>query len=259
MSPTMKNKLLAILKSDTFEGDRLDAADRAYLRRWADDYADDPIWEEILADARGYDQLPRQSLHSQFISYALRVRRLAESVRLGDDPNLRERQKQRAKLLALAEKADDLARYYQEAEKYSGIAMFYQRLLVLPVMPEQEAVPRVEPPFLRVRQLRILHEREAQLLRQRAGREPQPMIHISRQDRAKRSKGLRQVRAFIEMMTYFMEHEICGKQHRYAVALLTDIAFPGHDVDTEYVRKVLQHTRRTRLVPKNRELDQEKT
>jgi hypothetical protein len=251
----MKSKLVAILKSDKFYGEKLDAADRPFLRRWADDYADDPIWEEILADARAYGQLPHQSLHSQLIEYVLRVRGLAEGMRSGDDPILRERQKHRAKLLALAEKAHDLARYYQEAEKYSGIAEFYQRFPVLPVLPEQEAVRHDKPQVLQVQQLRELHEREAELLLQRAGREPQSMIHISRQDRGKGSKGLRQVRAFIEMMTYFMEHEICGKQHRHAVARLTDIAFPGHDWDAEYVRKVLQYSSRVGRVPKNRELN----
>jgi hypothetical protein len=256
----MKIRLVAALKAIEFKGFKLSVADRAYLRRWADDYADDPIWEEILADARDYDQLPRQSMHSQLIEYALRVRRMAESIKSGDDPDLRERQERRVKLLSLAEKADDLARYYREAEKYSGIAMFYQRFLVMPVMSEQEAVPRVEPPFLRVQQLRELHEREAQLLRQRAGREPRPMIHLSRQDRGKGRRGLRQVRAFIELMTYFMENEICGKRHLYAVALLTDMAFPGHDVDAEYVRTTLRsdYPRRALRVSKNRELNPKK-
>ena len=118
--------------------------------------------------------------------------------------------------------------------------------------------PRLEPPFLRIQQLRELHEREAQLLRQRAGREPRPMIHISRQDRGKGRGGVRQVRAFIELMTYFMEDEICGKRHPYAVALLTDMAFPGHDVDAEYVRTTLQYTRRALRDSKNRELNPKK-
>jgi hypothetical protein len=59
-------------------------------------------------------------------------------------------------------------------------------------------------------------------------------------------------------MTYFMEHEICGKQHRHAVALLSNIAFPNHDVDAEYVRKVLQHAKRAWRPPKNRELNPKK-
>lgn len=60
----MKNTLVAVLKGDKFKGDKLNTADRAFLRRWADDYADNPIWEEILADARAYGQLPHQSMHA---------------------------------------------------------------------------------------------------------------------------------------------------------------------------------------------------
>jgi hypothetical protein len=55
----MKNTLVAVLAGDKFYGDKLNAADRALLRQWADDHADDPIWDEILADVRAYDQLPR--------------------------------------------------------------------------------------------------------------------------------------------------------------------------------------------------------
>src|SRR5204862_447299 len=125
--------------------EKLDAADRAYLRRWADNCADDAIWEEIIADARALDVWPHNSIHSMVIWYALQARRFAESVKDGEDPILREREEQRAELLALAEKAEDLARYFQAVEKFSGIAMYLQRFLPLPVMPEQEAVPRVEP------------------------------------------------------------------------------------------------------------------
>jgi hypothetical protein len=232
----MKIRLVALLKGDKFKGEKLNAADRAYLRRWADHCADDPIWEEIVADARALDVWPHNSIHPTVIWYALQARRFAESVKDGDDPIFRERQDQRAELLALAEKADDLARYYQEVERYSGIAMYFQRFLVLPVMPEQEAVPRVEPPFLRVRQLRELHEREAQLLRQRAGRAPKPVIFISRE------KSKRHITAFVHLMTDYMD-EICGKQHRHAVAMLASMAFNSL-VDNEDVRKALEPSTR---------------
>lgn len=218
MSSMMKKRLVTILNGDTFNGDKLATTDRAYLKRWADNCADDPIWEEIVADARTHGLWPPKTIHSTVIYCALQARRIAESVKPGDDPILRERQKQRAELLALAEKADDLARYFQEAEKYSGIAMFFQRFLVLPVQPEQDAVPRVELPFRRVQQLRELHEREAKLLRQRAGRVPKPTTFISRK------KGKRHITAFIHLMTNYLV-EICGKQHRRAVALLANMAF----------------------------------
>src|SRR5208282_4150103 len=128
------------------------------------------------------------------IWYALDARRIAEGVEGGNDPLLQDKQKRRVELLALADKADDLARFYQEEEKYSGIADFFQRFMALPVMPEQEAVPRVEPPFLRMQ-----HEREAKLLRQLAGREPKPTTFISRE------KGKRAVTAFIHLMANYMD------------------------------------------------------
>ena len=236
----MKSELVAILNGDKSVGEPLGASDRTYLRRWIKYYADYPVWEEVINDVRAFDLWPHDSLYSTVIWHALHVRRLAEGMKFGDDPYLRENQARRATHLALAEKADDLGRYFEKAEKYSGVAIFWQQFL--------------KP----LEQLRELHEREAQLLRRLAGREPQPMIQISRQDlekgAAKRlrqikgsrqvKKGLREVRAFIELMTLFMTDEICGKEHRYAVALLTDIAFPGRDVDTEYVRKTLQYRKR---------------
>jgi hypothetical protein len=254
MHSAMKSEIVAILNGDKSVGEQLDASERTYLRRWATYCADNPIWDEVINDARALNLHPNDSLYSTVIWYALHVRRLAEGMKFGDDPYLREDQARRARHLALAEKAEDLGRYYEEAEKYSGVAMFWQRFL--------------KP----VQQLRELHEREAQLLRQRAGREPQPMIQISRQDRGKGAakglrqvkgsrqvkKGLRQVRAFIELMTLFMRDEICGKEHRSAVALLTDIAFPGHDVDTEYVREILRYGKRVRRTRKIRELNAKK-
>jgi hypothetical protein len=247
----MKKRLVAILKGGAFEGDKLDAADRAYLRRWVDNCAHDPIWEKIVADARAHGLWPSKTIHSTVIWYALEARRIAEGVKSGDDSILRERQKQRDELLALAEKADDLARYFQETEKYSGIAMFFQRFLVLPVQPEQEAVPRVEPPFLRVQQLRELHQREAQLLRQRAGRVPKPTTFISRE------QSKRHVTAFIHLMTNYMD-EICGKQHRRAVALLASMAFKD-EVDDEDVRKTMNPSTRKGRRSKIRALNTKKS
>jgi hypothetical protein len=227
----MKTELVAILKGDKHLGEKLDAADRAYLLRWADNCADDPIWEEVVADARAHGVWPHETMYSAVIYYAISARRYAESVRGGVDPLFRERQTQRTELLALAERADDLARYFQTVEKYSGIAMFFQRFMALPVMPEQEAVPRIEPPLLRVQQLQEIHQREARLLRQRAQREPRPTTFISRK------KAKRHIIAFIYSMTDYMD-EFCGKQHRRAVALLASMAFNSL-VDSEDVRKAL--------------------
>jgi hypothetical protein len=207
VSTTIKSTLVAILKRDRFLDDKLDAADKAFLKRWVENCADDPIWQEIVADARAYGLWPQNSIHSRIIWYALDARRIAEGMKAGDDPMLQYKRKRRAELRALADKADDLAQFYREEEKYSGVADFFQRLLALPVMPEQEAVPRVEPPFLRVQQLQELHKQEATLLRQLAGREPKPTTFISRE------KAKRPVIAFIHLMAGYMD-ELCRKQHR---------------------------------------------
>ena len=114
--------------------------------------------------------------------------------------------------------------------------MFFQRFLALPITPEQEAVLRIEPPLMRVRQLRQLHEREAMLLRQRAERVPKPTTFISRE------KSKRPVTAFIHLMTDYMG-EICGKQHRRAVAMLASMIFDDL-VDEEHVRKTLRPSTR---------------
>jgi hypothetical protein len=236
MPSAMKNELVAVLKRGKFEGDKLNAADCAFLRRWANNCADDPIWEQIVVDARAKGLWPDNSEQSVLIWYALQARCLSESVKAGRDPTLRERQQQRTELLELAEKSEDLARYYQGTERYSGIAMYFQQFLLLPVLPEQAAVPRYEPPFLRVQQLRQLHERKAQLLRQLAGRVPEPITFISRE------KGKRHITAFIHLMTNYMD-SICGKGYRAAVAMLASMAF-NCLVDKEDVRMALRKSTR---------------
>lgn len=251
MHSAMKSEIVAILNGDKSVGEKLDASDRTYLRRWANNCADNEIWEEVIADARGYGLWPPDSLYSSFIWYAISARRYAESVKAGDDLFFRERKNQRAEMLALAEKADDLARYFLEVQRYSGISMFFQRFLNLPVMAEQEAVPRIEPPFLRVQQLQNIHQQEAQLLRRCAGREPKPTTFISRK------KAKRHIIAFIHLMTDYMI-EFCDKQHRRAVALLASMAF-NFFVDEEDVRKSLEPSTKKDRSLKFRAFDREKT
>jgi hypothetical protein len=179
------------------------------------------------------------------IWYALDAWRVALSVKAGFDPILEEERKDRAELLALADKADDLARYFERAEKYPGIAMFFHRFLRLPVTPEQEAVYRVEPGLLRVQQLQILHKEEARLLRERAASEPKAVTFISR------NKAKREVNAFIHLMTGYLQ-AFCGKEHRTAVATLVSVAF-GQTIDNDDVRKALESSTR-----KKRALDRKK-
>jgi hypothetical protein len=251
MVSAMKLELISVLKAGKFAGEKLEPADRTFLRRWAENCADDSIWEEIMVGARASRLFPEESLRATVIDYALHARRLAHSVKYGDDPFFREQQTKRVELLSLAQKADDLAFYFQEAEKYSGVANFFHRFLVLPLTPEQERVPRIEPSVLRVQQLRKIHLQEAHLLRQRAGRAPTPTVFISRK------KAKRVITAFIHLMTNYMV-QMCGKQQRRAVALLASMAFDS-SVDEEDVRKTLAPSTKGGRTRKNRAFSQEKT
>jgi hypothetical protein len=136
-------------------------------------------------------------------------------------------------LLELADKADDLAKYYAEAEKFDGIAMFFARFL--------------KP----VAELRNWHEQEAVLLRQRAGREPKPTTFISRQSGGKnKRRNSRKYNAFMFLMPDQMR-DICGKPHYDAVATMTNIAFSGAMVTADDVRNACRSTTRRRR-PKSR-------
>jgi hypothetical protein len=214
-------KALELVSKD----DGLTEADHAHLARWgADGYPEDPLWEKLATDAQARGMLPPNTIYRDIIGEALIMRRHAESVSSGTDFELRERQRRREHLLELAKKADDLAEYYKWAAEYSGIASYFMRFLK-PVSELQE-----------------LHEKEAKLLRQRAGRQPKPAARVSRQDRSKGRKGLRKIIAFIDLSDCFLRDWLSEKPDYEAVAVLTEIAFPDHDINAEYVRQVLRPT-----------------
>jgi hypothetical protein len=232
MTATMKTTLVAVIKNGKLRNDNLSRAEGAFLKRWAESSADDPIWAKIVADARALNGWQIKQLYLELIWYAREARRVAISVKdEGVDPILRAERQERATLLALADKAADLAQYFVEAEKHLGTAEFFHSNLTLPVAPEQEAVVRIESVFRRVQQLQYIHKRLAQLLRNRAGREPKPRTFISR-DRRKRD-----INAFVHLMTLYME-DFCGKRYGSAIGLLASDAF-NTLVDAEDVRKTL--------------------
>jgi hypothetical protein len=199
MGPAFR-KALAIVAKDR----QLTAADRAHLNRWREDYPDDPSWERLATAARARGLLPPKTIYEGIIWEALQMRRHAESVRSGIDFDLRERQQQRKRQLELAQKAEDLADYYKWAEKFSGIADFFDRFL--------------SP----VAELQALHRKEAQLLRQLAGRPPVAAARVSRQDRRGGRKGLRKVFAFIDLAAAFIGGLISEKPDHEAIAVLGD-------------------------------------
>jgi hypothetical protein len=208
----------------------LDSSERSFLRMLSEEFGDDPIWKTVIDGARAQGLIPAHSEAESLVWYALRARRIALSLKAGDLIQ-RNQIEQRNRLLSLAEKADDLARYYHEVEQYSAVAGYIHRFLRLPVTPEQEAVPRIEHSSLRVKQLQFIHEREAELLREMASDPPGPTTFISQQTRK------RSVVGFVHLAAEFMK-EFTGQEHRSAIALLASAAFDSV-LDNEDVRKAL--------------------
>ena len=77
------------------------SSDGDFLQTWVDDYADDPAWEKLVADARRFQKSSMFDPIS-LIWNALRARRAAEDAGSGVDPLDEERRKRREELLDLA-------------------------------------------------------------------------------------------------------------------------------------------------------------
>jgi hypothetical protein len=239
MSRSMKETLASVLDRGNFPGisnrllpeddwwsperDTLQKLDREFLQAWIHDhYADDAIWEEIVAKARQF-RVSHVLGHFPLIWYALRARRLADEIRFGDDPLQRERENRRDELLALADAADALAQFWRKAEGKSTVLAL--------------GFPPFPIPFERVLQLQKLNEGQAQLLLLLAGAPPPPTTRNSRQKRSKKHDRSRECAAFMHSMVGHMR-EICGKPFYHAVATLTEIAFPEAEISIDDVRRV---------------------
>jgi hypothetical protein len=202
-------------------------ADRAHLERWVNEgHRHDAIWRRLTVAAETRGMLPRGSTYLSIVKEALFMRQCAQRAQSGIDFDLRERQQYRQRHLDLAEKAEDLADYFRWAAGFSGIADFFSRF------------------FKPVGELEDFHRKEVKILQQRAGRPPKSSLRISRQDRSKERKGLRKMHAFIDLADRFIRDWICDTPDHEAVAVLTNIAFPGFDLVHDDVRKALRATTR---------------
>lgn len=221
--PQTFRQVLAIELSDR----NVTQADRAHLERWVSEgRRHDAIWRRLDVAAEALGMLPRGSTYLSMIKEALFMRQCAERAQSGIDFDLRERQQYHQRHLDLAKKAEDLADYFRWAAGYSGIADFFGRS------------------FRPVGELEEFHRKEAEILRRRAGRPPKSSVRISRQDRSKERKGLRKIHAFIDLADRFIRDWICDTPDHEAVAVLTNIAFPGFDLVHDDVRKALRATTR---------------
>jgi hypothetical protein len=92
-----------------------------------------------------------------------------------------------------------------------------------------------------------LHQKEADILRERAGEEPQPTVPVIRQNRRGTHCGLRARRAFIDLMAEEIDlwtqgNAPVGFDRVEAIVAFTRIGFPEADADV--VRKTLEPTTR---------------
>jgi hypothetical protein len=196
MSCALKAELLALLKgrgvlAQNFE---LDDADRALLRRWADDWTDNPeyasLWGIIEADAskRGY-RTNAGAIFRELIWYTVTAWKTAKAVETGDDPFLQKMQVRRKHLLSLAKAAEALAEYYRDMQQYQTNAPE----ILMPLLEAVELRLLAEDRPITIRTLPLpaysiaapsthllaeLHERQAKIFR-RADREPSSTIVIS--------------------------------------------------------------------------------
>src|SRR6516225_2352610 len=65
----MTATLAAVLKNDRVLPQPLTQTERAFLKRWVADGADEPIWAKIVTDARVLGCWPNKTLYSQLIWY----------------------------------------------------------------------------------------------------------------------------------------------------------------------------------------------
>jgi hypothetical protein len=243
MSRPMRTALLKILEEDRFPGisgrligqdkwsledDKLRSSDRDFLQTWVDDYADDPAWDKLVADARRFQKSPMFD-HVWLIWYALRARRAAEDAGSGVDRLDEERKKRREELLDLVKSADGLAAFWKKAQAKCAVLEPW-----LPPFP----VPREQ-----VLQFQELNRKQAACLRRIAGRPPR-ITPISRQRRSGKREQTRESGVFMRTMVEFMR-KICGKPRNEVVATLANIAFPSADFSTEDVRTAMRSTTRS--------------
>jgi hypothetical protein len=98
-----------------------------------------------------------------------------------------------------------------------------------------------------IRDLVKLHQKEAEILPERAGKEPQPTVPEIRQNRRGTRCGLRARRAFIHLMAeeidlWTQSNVLTDFDRIGAIVAFTRIGFP--EVDADVVRKTLEPTTR---------------
>jgi hypothetical protein len=210
--------------------------DGAFITRWIA-AADDPVFERLgdKIAACGVIGTDLELIYRVVIASARQARRISEDVKNGRDPRVTAAEKNRAKALDLAQKADDLATFCRD----SGVSGKLDLVSLLSPWRGLETLLG-QHGMLRLHQLAEFHEREANLLRRFVLKQqiPAPRARISRQRRG------REHVAFMHQMVCHMR-ELCRTPQYDAVAAVTNIAFPKADATAENVRAACRPTTRS--------------
>jgi hypothetical protein len=210
--------------------------DRAFITRWAAE-TDDRAFERLVTDLIEKGEIGNDPyvISGTVISLARGAWHTATDVKHGVDSISQHAQSEIAELKELAQKADDLAKFCHGSGKLDLASLMSLQVRLGPLITQQRMMP--------LQQLADLHDREARLLREFAAKEAErDRIRRSRY-RISRARRVREQIAFIHLMTAALR-ELCGKPHYEAVAILTNIAFPGADVTFEHVRAACRPTTR---------------
>jgi hypothetical protein len=261
-SATLAAVLRAVLNGEVeiWPHEELSRADRAFLNLWAEDWTEGAeftaLWDQVGKDAltRGFYPPTSLAVFKHLIECALEARRTAAKIKSGEDPDRREKESRRERLLKLASMADAAADYFHEMSRYSGSLMQLRERLLMPLLKDVEfrrvseegqtsilLFPGAYELIVPAHSLQQLHEREANLLREWAGKVPTATTFISRKHKH------RERNAFVHSLTEYLcgfGVQADGQPHRKAIATLVNISFPDEYIDEEGVRKILKSPRR---------------
>jgi len=115
LADQFKKCLLDVLKGngELAQNVEWDDADRALIRRWADECTDDPEFASLLETIEWEARKLSRRVTTALIFQDL-IWQTARGVESGHDPIELERQKRREDLSNLADAADSLAKYYRD-------------------------------------------------------------------------------------------------------------------------------------------------
>jgi hypothetical protein len=210
--------------------------DRAFILRWID-AADDPAFERLVADLIEQGEIGDDPhvVCGTVISLARGEWHTATDLKHGVDSTSWRAQGEITELQQLAQKADDLANFCRGSGKRDLASLMSPQVGLGPIIKQNGMMP--------LHRLADLHALEAHVFRQFAAQEAErDQVRRSRY-RISRQRYIRDRIAFMNRMATCF-HELGGKPHYDAIAVITNIAFPDADVTVENVRAACRPTTR---------------